>query len=222
MIRRVSWLRKYGKGNELLDVGFGSGDFMVAAHRAGWNVRGVDYNSEMVDSVSRELGYDVRQGELEAGLWPAGQLDVVSIWNVLEHVPDPLHDLKLAAQYLRTGGAVLIQVPSHRGAENGQWFGQYWRMLDIPRHLNFFNRSSISTLCAQAGLKLVFYKTPFVQSAWCYYAACWYWSKGNGIPNFTKFRFIALSAFVTLLLPYIAVQALRARGAELVAIAVKC
>ncbi len=222
MSRRVSWLRQYGKGNELLDVGFGSGDFMVAAHRAGWSVHGVDYNSEMVDSVSRELGYDVRQGELEPGLWPEGYFDAVSIWNVLEHVPDPLHDLKLATQYLRPGGTVLIQVPSHRGAENGQWFGQYWRMLDIPRHLNFFNRRSISRLCTQAGLRLIAYKTPFVQSAWCYYIACLYWSKGNGNPVYSKFRFIALSAFVTVLLPYIAFKAFRARGEELVAIAIKC
>lgn len=221
MSRRLSWLKRYGKGKELLDVGCGAGDFMAAAHRAGWNVHAVDYNSSMVDLVGGELGFDVRLGELKVGIWDEGYFDAVTFWNVLEHVQDPLHELSLAAHYLRKGGSVLLQFPSRQGALHGQWYGQYWAPLDLPRHLHFYDERTLATLCEKAGFKLVAYKTPIVQSAWCYYASSWRWSNRDGNKALGILRFMALASIITLFMPYIAVQALRGVGMETVAIAVK-
>ena len=221
MNRRVSWLKQYGKGKELLDVGCGAGDFMEAAHREGWTVRGIDYNSTMVDMVSGELGFEVKLGELRTGIWEAGKFDAVSFFNVLEHVPDPLKDLTLAAHYLHSGGCVLMQFPSRQGAVHGQWYGQYWAPLDLPRHLHFYDENTLALLCKKAGCTLVAYKTPIVQSAWCYYASSWRWSNRDGKKALAILRFMALASVVTLILPFIAFQALRGQGMEAVAIAVK-
>jgi len=219
--RRILWLKRYGKGQEILDVGCGAGDFMVASHRVGWNVRAVDYNSSIVEMISGELGFDVRAGELVLGLWKENQFDVITFWNVLEHFQDPMRELSIAALYLRPGGRVLFQFPSRQAAEHGLWFGQYWAILDLPRHLHFYNESTFSGLCKKAGFDLIVYKTPFVQSAWCYYMSSWQWAKQVERRGFGWLRFLILAAAVTLGLPYIVLQTMRKRGLEVFAVAVK-
>jgi len=62
-------LKRYGIGHEMLEVGCGAGDFMLASHRAGWNVSAVEYNGSLVNMIVRELGFDVREGGLTSGYW---------------------------------------------------------------------------------------------------------------------------------------------------------
>lgn len=221
MHRRISWLKRYGTGRELLEVGCGAGDFMMAAHRAGWNVRAVEFNRRMVEMIVGKFGFDVRVGGLASCLWNEGQFDVVAFWNVLEHVPDPLRDLSIAANYLRPGGRVFLGIPTRQAAEHGQWFGQYWAILDLPRHLNFYNETTLSQLCGKVGFDLIVYKTPFVQTAWCYYMSSWNYANRDGKKRMRWLRFIALAAVVTLYLPCIAVQTMRKHGTEAVAVLVK-
>jgi SAM-dependent methyltransferase len=219
--RRVAWLKRYGTGHELLEVGCGAGDFIIAAHRMGWNVSAIEYNSSMVDIIRRELGFDVRAGELASGLWNEGRFDAVAFWNVLEHVPDPLRDLSIAANYLRPGGKVLLNIPTRQAAECGQWFGKYWAMLDLPRHLYFYDEATLSKICSKAGFDLAAYKTPFVQSAWGYYMSCWNWANGGGKGKLRWLRFMALAAVVTMFMPIVAMRATRKHGLEAFAVAVK-
>jgi len=56
-----------------------------------------------------------------------------------------------SASYLREGGRVFIQVPTSYAATTGMRYGQYWALLDIPHHLNFFSREVLSALCNRAG-----------------------------------------------------------------------
>jgi SAM-dependent methyltransferase len=217
--RRVSWLNRFASGKNLLEVGCGGGDFLAAAHRAGWKVSSVEYNSSLVDMICRELGFDVRSGELALGLWNEGQFDVVAFWNTLEHLQDPLRELSIAAHYLRPGGRVFLQIPSRQAAESGRWLGQYWAPLDLPRHLNFYDEATLSRLCGKAGLDLVVYKTPFVQSAWCYYMSSWRWANQDGKRKLRWLWFIALGVAVTLCVPCVAIQAMRKRGMEAFAVA---
>jgi 2-polyprenyl-3-methyl-5-hydroxy-6-metoxy-1,4-benzoquinol methylase len=181
MRRRISWLKRFGIGHQMLEVGCGAGDFMVAARRTGWNVKAVEYNRQMAEMIVSELGFDVRASELALDLWDAAQFDVVAFWNVLEHVPDPLRDLSIAAHYLHSGGRVFLQIPTQQAAEHGMWFGQYWTILDLPRHLNFYDEAALFKLCGNAGFDLVVYETPFISSAWCYYMSSWKYANSDGI-----------------------------------------
>ena len=217
--RRVARLKRYGQGREVLEVGCGAGDFLVAARSAGWNARAIEYNAALAAAVRDEVGFDVRAGELAAGLWSDGEFDVVAIWNVLEHMQNPLRELTIVAAYLRPGGKILLNIPSRQGAERGQWFGQYWAMLELPRHIHFFDKAALSRLCRRAGLELTIYDTPFVQSAWCYYMSCLRWANGKKTLRWP--RFLALAVAVTLTIPYIAMEAWKGRGLEAFAVAVK-
>ncbi len=76
-----------------------------------------------------------------------------------------------SACYLRTGGIALIQIPTRCGVEKGAFFGQYWALLDLPRHLNFLSRESLAELCDRSGLDLIAFKTPLIDTLWCYYTS---------------------------------------------------
>jgi SAM-dependent methyltransferase len=100
-----------GSSGRLLDVGCGTGDFMVAMRDRGWDVAGVDPIEESGE-IARSRGLDVRTAMLaDAGL-AQGEWDVVSAFHVLEHVPDGPAFLRELRSWARPGGHVLVESPN--------------------------------------------------------------------------------------------------------------
>ncbi|MBI4564542.1 MAG: class I SAM-dependent methyltransferase [Planctomycetes bacterium] len=133
----------------LLDVGCGRGADLLTLKERGWSVRGVETNPLAVERA-RGAGLDVRQGTLfEAGL-ESGSADLLTFFHVLEHVPAPLATLLEARRILAPGGLLLVQVPNFRSL-NARIFRQHWYELDVPRHLNFFDASTLRRSFARAG-----------------------------------------------------------------------
>jgi len=219
--RRVDRLKRHASGRDLLEVGCGAGDFMVAAKRAGWKTSGVEYNPDMVEDLRKEFGFDIRVGELTPHLWDESAFDVAVLWNVLEHVRNPIAELTTVASYLRPGGKLLLNIPSKEAAECGLWFGEQWALLDLPRHINFFDKETLSRVCKKAGLVLTEYETPFLQSAWCYYVSCGNWDRRKGSTVRHSARFLLLASLVSLYMPYIAARAFSKRGLEAFAVVTK-
>lgn len=220
--RRIRQLARFGRGHDLLEVGCGAGDFLVSALRKGWRTFAVEYNCELAQRLANAFDIDVRTGELTSETWAGKQFDVVAFWNVLEHVRNPIRDLNIAAGYLRKDGRVLLNIPTRQAAEHGLWFGEDWALLDLPRHIHFLDRDTLSRVCHLAGFRLLSYRTPFVQSAWCYYMSCKNWVAARQEANWLTLSAGLLRLFVvTLALPYIAIQCLRGRGLEAFAVAVK-
>jgi SAM-dependent methyltransferase len=219
--RRMRRLQRYGKGRMLLEVGCGAGDFLYAASHAGWDVRAVEYSSAVAETVRNELGYDVRSGDLVPGLWEHGSFDAIILWSVLEHLPNPSEALRIASAYLKPGGAMFIQVPTLYGITQGMRFRDYWALLDLPRHLSFFNKECLATLCDQAGMRLTVFKTPFLEIAWCYFASISNYSAHCPKPRRRVTTILSLGLFSLLALPMMVVRAWRARGTEAFAVAVK-
>jgi len=210
--RRMSYLKRYGRGIRMLEVGAGAGDFMVAAHKAGWDVKAVEYSSGMCNAIRNEFGFDIRCGALAEGMWPSDSFDLVTLWNVFEHLQHPLDDLRLAANYLRPGGRVLLNIPTDQVAHHGKRFGHNWALLAPPQHINFFGRDSLSRLCEKAGFRVIAYKTPFVQSFWSYYTSCKNLANGNIL------LFVYAFSLVSLGVPYALYESLNGRGMEAFAV----
>lgn len=219
--RRVKRLTRYGRGKDLLELGSGAGDFLYAVHSAGWNVKAVEYSEALADALREELNLDVRPGELTADLWTCAEFDVAVLWSVLEHVPDPLETLGIVASHLRKGGVCLIQIPTQSGVELGKRFGHFWALLDLPRHLNFFSERSLSQLCEKPGMSLIAFRTPLLDTAWCYLASSWNYASRTKSQPVGLLRFVGLAALVFLALPYLAFRAWRGRGTEAFAVAIK-
>lgn len=219
-LRRTRRLKYFAKGSKLLEVGCGAGDFLYAASYRGWQVHAVEYNKHLADMLRSQLSFDVRTGELRPKLWEPESFDVVILWSVLEHVPNPLETLVTVSSYLKRGRTVLFQLPTIYEAQFGKYFKQHWEM-DLPRHLNFFDRNSLAMLCKRAGMELTVFKTPFLDIAWCYLTSCSNYANASkrGVWRVLKLAF--LTSLVILTLPYMAVQALLGHGTEAFAVAVK-
>lgn len=219
--RRMRRLKRYGAGRKLLEVGCGAGDFLHAAHRAGWEVKAVEYSGAPAEALRRDLGFDVRTGDLTDGLWPQGAFDVVVMWSVLEHLSNPLQALITACSYLKAGGVLFIQIPTLYGLEQGKQFEHYWALLDLPRHLSFFGRRDLAYLCDQAGMKLTVFKTPLVETLWCSYASIGNYARHQKKPLRKLWGALSLALLTALSLPVMALRAWRGRGTEAFAVAVK-
>lgn len=166
--RRIARLRRHARGGQLLEIGCGAGDFLRRAREEGWHVRAVEFSAHTARLVGEAIGADVRAGELTADLWADVEFDTIVLWNVLEHLEDPYKTMRIVAERLRPGGAVLLSLPTRDAAEAGRVFGDDWVLLDLPRHLHFFDRSGLEKLCVDAGLHLSWYRTPALDTAWVY------------------------------------------------------
>ena len=105
--------RVAGPPARLLDVGCGLGYFLAQAQAAGWHVRGSDTSEAWVRQANERLGGQVASvGELPEALAPHERFDLITAWDVIEHVHDPLAFLEALASHLAPGGAIFLRTPN--------------------------------------------------------------------------------------------------------------
>jgi SAM-dependent methyltransferase len=133
----------------LLDVGCGSGNILAAARERGWTACGVEV-TEGVASRARELsGADVHVGDfMELPL--SGPFDVVVMWQVLEHLPDPRAALQKVKNLMAPQGLLLITVPNFASTAS-QKQGPQWSGLKPGFHLYHYTPESLTRLLALTG-----------------------------------------------------------------------
>jgi len=95
----------------LLDVGCGYGQFLLACRQRGWQVAGVELGGAAC-ARAREAGLEVFQGTLEQAAFAEGSFDAVTLWNVLDHLVDPLEEARRVLRVLRPGGLFYFRVPN--------------------------------------------------------------------------------------------------------------
>ncbi|ADG68505.1 Methyltransferase type 12 [Planctopirus limnophila DSM 3776] len=141
---RHEWIPWTGSGR-LLDVGCGSGGFLTRMKRLGWNVEGIDYASDVARKVQERTGIRVLAGTIPHPELKLSSYDVVSLWHVLEHVPDPRATLSAAADLLAPGGKLVLEVPNIESWSFAE-FREDWFALEAPRHLNHFSPKSLAKI----------------------------------------------------------------------------
>lgn len=162
----VRWARRYGilrrcravirKRHEgrLLDVGCATGVFLDEMRRQGnWEVYGVEPAALAASYAREHFGLQVFQGTLLDAGYPDDFFDVVTMWDVLEHVPNPRGYLDEIRRILKPGGWLIIKVPDPCSWE-ARLFGPYWIGYDAPRHLFGFPRHVLSRELASLGFCL--------------------------------------------------------------------
>jgi SAM-dependent methyltransferase len=155
LMQRV--LRKLGEnGGErrrLLDIGCAGGAFPAAARDLGFDPVGVEPSRWMADFARRTYGLDVRDGILKPGMFPSGSFDVVTLWDVIEHVPQPHEVLTLAYDLLKPGGLLLVNYPDvgSRTARILGWRWPFW----LSVHLFYYTRSTMAQQLKRAGFSLL-------------------------------------------------------------------
>jgi SAM-dependent methyltransferase len=136
-----------------LDIGCGRGTLLRAAGAEGWEAVGTEIAPASVDSM-RAQGLDARLGTTQELDLPPSGFDVVSVVEVLEHVPDPDVLLAEAARLLRPGGALYLTTPHARGI-SGRLLGTGWSVVAPPEHLQLFSTAGIRSALSRGGLQTV-------------------------------------------------------------------
>lgn len=136
------------RSGRLVDIGCGAGAFVMAAARAGWDAIG----TELAESAARvELapGAAVLVGEHATANIPSGSSDVVTLWEVIEHLDDPIGMLGEARRLLRDGGRLYLTTPNRMSLQR-RLLGSRWPRYHIE-HLGYFDPRSIRDALVRAG-----------------------------------------------------------------------
>ena len=124
----------------LLDIGAGTGDFLKAAKEKGWQVYGVEPNK---NAANLALGKGVL---LETSLddFDGKQFDVITLWHVLEHIPNLNETILKLSKLVKPNGSLIIAVPNFKSFD-ANYYKNYWAAFDVPRHLWHFSKKSIKS-----------------------------------------------------------------------------
>ncbi len=144
-------LRRAGNGGRsLLDIGCGSGTFLHLAERRGFAPHGMDVSARAVAAAQDQYRLPVLEGDVCSDVWKGHAFDVITMFHVLEHLPDPGAAIAHAGSLLRPGGRLIVQVPN-AGSVQARIFGPRWYGLDVPRHLVNFTPRGLKILFEGAG-----------------------------------------------------------------------
>jgi SAM-dependent methyltransferase len=137
----------------VIEIGSGYGDLLLYLQSRGCTVTGVDQSAQAAATAAR-LGVTVRHGTLAAQGFPDACFDTAILCHSLEHVPDPVQELREVARILRPGGTIHVAVPNGRAAGlHGE--GLEWEHLSHPLHLWFFDATTLTRALIDAGFQIV-------------------------------------------------------------------
>jgi 2-polyprenyl-3-methyl-5-hydroxy-6-metoxy-1,4-benzoquinol methylase len=151
--RGVDFIRRFRPGGKLLELGCAYGFFLKEAAQH-FDVTGIELAGDAV-AHCRAAGLNVLAGAAdEATLRQVGHADVIVLFDVIEHLPDPRQTLALCHQHLNPGGIVVITTGDF-GSAVARLLGAKWRLMTPPQHLWFFSQDSVRRLAAALGLAVV-------------------------------------------------------------------
>ncbi len=134
---------------KILDIGAGTGEFLLVAKNDGWQTIGIE-PSERAKSIALNKGVSIVEltTELEDQYF-----DVISMWHVLEHVPDLNKQIKELKRLLKPTGTLIIAVPNFKSFD-AKHYGKFWAAYDVPIHFWHFSKTAIKLLFEKEQMKL--------------------------------------------------------------------
>ncbi|MCM3875699.1 MAG: class I SAM-dependent methyltransferase [Thermoanaerobaculia bacterium] len=148
--RRVRKIERFVAKGRVLDIGCGRGITLSQLKEDGWEISGVEISETAATHARSLLGETIFVGDILAAPWPADSFDVINIWHVLEHLPDPAGVLSKCGTLLRPGGLLVVAVPNFESLQAG-FAGPLWFHLDVPRHYWHFGEKVLRALLEEKG-----------------------------------------------------------------------
>ena len=156
----IKLVQEYKKSGFLLDVGCSSGLFLELARSFSWKCYGVEVNKDTA-AIAKQKGFNIIVGDLLNAEFPDETFDVITFWEVLEHVKDPTSTLRRARSLLKDDGYLFISTPNISGFEPKVGYYlmgktiNFWRHPQPPGHLYQFSKVTIQKLLQKTGFKAV-------------------------------------------------------------------
>lgn len=136
----------------LLDIGCGTGDFLQKALQSNWEISGIEPNKQARAIANKKTNHAVYDASELFNLAP-NSFDVITLWHVLEHLPNLEAHISIIKRLLKPNGTLIIAVPNYKSYD-AEYYKQYWAAFDVPRHLYHFNQDSIAKLVSKERFKV--------------------------------------------------------------------
>lgn len=135
----------------ILDLGCSNGLFLEVAKNRGWNVYGTEYAQESIDYCAKNNIKVFKSDQLPAEFYEL-KFDVVTSFEVIEHINNPNEDMELVNKVIRKGGAFYFTTPNFN-ALSRFILKEKWNVIDYPEHLSYYTPSTINYLLTKHGYK---------------------------------------------------------------------
>ena len=135
---------------KLLDIGSGTGEFLNVAKEDGWEIIGIEPSSK-AKAIAIKKGVSFIDN---TNLLEDQSFDVITMWHVLEHVPNIENQIKELKRLLKPNGTILIAVPNFNSFD-AKYYDVFWAAYDVPRHLWHFSKTAIKALFQKQDLELI-------------------------------------------------------------------
>src|SRR5208337_2096892 len=149
---RRAALIQYRQGGSLLDLGCSSGSFLEFIKGEPWKLYGIEMSADCAKVAGEKSGAQVFVGDIVEAPFPPESFDVITCFDVLEHLYEPRQVMARVKEWLKPGGIFYVLVPNIDSAE-ARVFGSYWCGLELPRHLFYYSPASLRYLANSVGLR---------------------------------------------------------------------
>jgi len=156
-IRKITLKQKLGfispfvvHEKSLLDYGCGTGHFLSTAKQSDWVSFGVEPN----ENARKTANENIQIAYESIDNLPKKSFSIITLWHVLEHLPNLDKHITLFKQYLKDDGALVIAVPNYKSYDAAH-YKTHWAAYDVPRHLWHFDKKSIHSLFKSHGMSVV-------------------------------------------------------------------
>jgi SAM-dependent methyltransferase len=154
-VKRRKAIERYQPGGRLLEVGCGTGAFLNELIRSGkWDVVGIEPSKKAADHARQTTHIAIHEGRFNEINLDVGSFDAIVLWTVLEHLEQPIQDLRYACDLLKEKGWLFFSLPNV-GCLETRIFHKYWAGWDLPRHLFNFPRSTLYPILDSVGFQII-------------------------------------------------------------------
>ncbi len=153
--KKMAIVSQYTKSDSqrVLDIGCGTGDFLKMAQEYKWNIAGVEPDQNARKIASEKTGVEIQNNDWLNEI-PDHSFDAVTMWHVLEHVPNLTEQISTLRRIVKTNGTIFIAVPNYK-SHDANHYKEKWAAFDVPRHLWHFSQRSIKGLFEKENMKVV-------------------------------------------------------------------
>jgi 2-polyprenyl-3-methyl-5-hydroxy-6-metoxy-1,4-benzoquinol methylase len=150
MSLKIRFIAEYlSEKAQILDMGCGAGDFVLALRKKGFQAIGYEPNPK-ARQIAEIKGIEVLPGEQALLNMPGQKMDAITLWHVLEHLHEPITMLEQCKRLLKPGGMLVVATPMYNSYDAACYKNE-WAAWDLPRHLLHFNRDSLIKLIEKQG-----------------------------------------------------------------------
>lgn len=151
LVQKEKLIRKFTQHKSILDYGCGTGDFLNTCLKKGWDIYGFEPNDTAQKIAALKTGREMYSYENDIS--QLSNLSIITLWHVLEHIPDLNLTLSILKKLLSKKGKLVIAVPNHQ-AYDANLYKEYWAAYDLPRHLYHFDQNTMKKLMEKHQLRI--------------------------------------------------------------------